>query len=105
MSAERIERIPLTVGREPGSEGSDQTFESYESYRYEAILVGMLKYRIIEVPGYPGTELAVPFEPSERIDVDRALAALRALPQPGLVERLVLIDDVHQDQQWYRQQN
>jgi len=103
MCDERIESIPLTVGAEPGSEGSDKTFASYEEYRYEAIYVGHQKYRIIEVPGHPGTELAIPLEPSERIDVDETLAALRALPEPGLVRRLLLIDDAHPDQQWYRQ--
>lgn len=102
MPDDRIEKIPLVVGDEPGADDAETSYASYDEYVYGAHAIGTLSFHIVEVPGHAGTELALPVESSGLIDPAAVLAAANALPEPGLLPRMILVDRVHPDQQWVR---
>jgi hypothetical protein len=91
------------VGRRPGDPEADESFETYEEYRYSEHVISQDRVWVFELPELPSAAIAIP-EGTDVQMLDRVVAAVRALPDSRLIERLTLLGKSHRDERWLRRQ-
>jgi hypothetical protein len=100
FSSERVERVPMVIGP---SSGDVRSYDSYDDYRYSGQRVGHIPMRVMALTDHPDTEIAVPVESTLNISLDDIVDTLHALPNLGLIRRIMIIDEAHSEEQWLRQ--
>jgi hypothetical protein len=99
----REERVALIVGRGPGDPDGAESFETYADYCYSEHFICTDRVWVFELPENPATEIAVA-EGTGSETLERIFAAVRALPDVRLIQRLTLLVHAHRDEDWLRRQ-